>query len=104
MTNIELYRKKLEEIARKVQKAYLDIQLNLQNNTLNKSQQAAIKSLPHDVQTGAAKNRIIKFPNDCCMDASVVLAIILRQSRTGTECGISSLSIFVATQSEKLKL
>jgi hypothetical protein len=77
MDDIVLYRSKIEQVARCVQQAYLDLRRNLQSNTLSKAQKEAVASLPRDSQTGAAKNRLQKFPNDCCMDASIVLAIIL---------------------------
>ena len=67
---------KFEEIARLVQKAFLDIRRNLKTNTLSKKQQEAIRTLPHDTITKAAKNRLKKFPNDCCMDATFVLGTI----------------------------
>ena len=73
MDSYELYRSKIEGVARSVQTAYLDIRRDTQSNTLSKGQ----ASLPRDAQTGLAINRLKKFPNDCCMDASIVLAIIL---------------------------
>ena len=66
----------IESIARLVQKAFFDIRRNILNNNLSEEQEAAIASLPSDNITGAAHNRLKKFPNDCCMDASNVLAII----------------------------
>ena len=66
----------IEGIARKVQKAFLDIQRNLKSNTLSKEQKSAVASLPFDNITKSARNRLRKFPNDCCMDASFVLAIV----------------------------
>jgi hypothetical protein len=84
MDNTDIYRTKLIDVARKVQKAYLDIRHNLHSNTMSKAQQAAITSLPLDSQTGAAENRLRKFPNDCCMDASIVLANILRAIADGS--------------------
>jgi len=66
----------IESVARLVQKAFIDIRRNLQSNTLNKAQKAAITSLPFDRVTGEPQNRLKKFPNDCCMDAANVLAII----------------------------
>ena len=71
-----LSREHIEDVARLVQKAFIDIRTNIKSNTLTKEQKAAIDSLPHDVITKAARNRLAKFPNDCCMDASNVLAVI----------------------------
>ena len=66
----------IESIARLVQQAFLDIRRGLQNNTLSKEQEAAVATLPSDRITGIAKNRLKKYPNDCCMDAAIVLAIM----------------------------
>lgn len=66
----------IEKIARLVQKAFTDIQENLLNNTLSKEQEAAIASLPLDMITKSARNRLKKFPDDCCIDAAYVLAVI----------------------------
>ena len=66
----------IENVARLAQKAFIDIRENLHSNALNAEQKAAIKSLPFDNITGAAENRLKKFPNDCCMDAANVLAVM----------------------------
>jgi len=66
----------IEKIARLVQQAFADIRENLHNNTLSKEQDAAIASLPLDVITKSARNRLKKFPDDCCIDAAYVLAVI----------------------------
>ena len=71
-----LSRSDIESISRLVQKAFLDIRTRIHKNTLSKEQRTAIASLPLDRITMSAKNRLKKFPNDCCMDASIVLAII----------------------------
>lgn len=77
MPKIEtMHRDDIESIACLVQKAFFDIQCNLQNNTLSKEQEAAVASLPLDKITGAAQNRLKKFPNNCCMDVANVLAIV----------------------------
>ena len=65
-----------EKIARIVQAGFLDIQKELKADKLTQEQKAAVDSLPHDAITKEAKNRLMKFPNDCCMDAAHVLAII----------------------------
>jgi hypothetical protein len=67
----------IEGVARRVQQAFIDIRRDLQSKTQNEAQKDAIASLPHDKITGAAENRLKKFPNDCCMDASFVLANVL---------------------------
>ena len=75
-TIIAKYRDNLENISRSVQTAFLDIRRNLQDGTLNEPQKAAVGSLPLDTMTGEAVNRLKKFPNDCCMDAANVLAVV----------------------------
>jgi len=77
MNELDVFRDKIEQTARRVQKAFLDINRNIKTNTLSKKQQEAIRTLPHDNITKAAKNRLRKFPNDCCMDATFVLGAIL---------------------------
>ena len=72
----DLFRENIDKIARLVQKAFIYIRGGINANTLNKEQKAAVNSLPLDAITGLPENRLKKFPNDCCMDASVVLAII----------------------------
>jgi hypothetical protein len=76
MDELALFRENIETVARLTQKAFLDIRKNLLNNTLSKEQKVAIASLPFDVITMSPENRLKKFPNDCCMDAANVLAII----------------------------
>ena len=76
MVNSVLSRNDIESVARLVQKAYIDIRDALKNDTLTVEQKAAVDSLPHDAITKSARNRLKKFPNDCCMDAAIVLAII----------------------------
>jgi hypothetical protein len=71
-----LSRENISDVAHLVQKAFADIRTNLKSNTLSKEQKAAVDSLPHDAITKEARNRLAKFPNDCCMDASMVLAVI----------------------------
>ena len=71
-----LSRENITDVARLVQKAFVDIRTNLKNNNLTKAQKAAVASLPYDVITKEAHNRLAKFPNDCCMDASMILAVI----------------------------
>ena len=66
----------IESLASLVQKAFIDVCAALNNNTLSQEQREAIESLPFDNITKSADNRLKKFPNDCCMDASIVLAII----------------------------
>ena len=70
------YATHLEKIARIVQSGFLDIQKGLKTGKLTQEQKAAVDSFPHDAITKEAKNRLVKFPNDCCMDAAHVLAII----------------------------
>jgi hypothetical protein len=71
-----LNREETEGVARLVQKAFLDIRDNLNSGMLTGAQKAAVASLPLDNVTKKAENRLRKFPNECCMDASFVLAII----------------------------
>ena len=70
------YRDNIEKVARLVQMAFIEIRRSLQCGTLSEPQKTAIASLPLDAVTGAAENRLAKFPNDCCMDAANVLAVI----------------------------
>jgi len=76
LNDYALLRENIEKTARLVQAAFVDISKALTSGTLNKEQEAAVKSLPHDVKTKSAENRLKKFPNDCCMDSAMVLAII----------------------------
>jgi len=74
--NVEVYTAHLDKIARIVQESFLDIRKRIESGGLSQEHKTAIESLPHDVITKEAKNRLAKFPNDCCMDAAHVLAII----------------------------
>ena len=70
------YRENIEQVARLAEKAFIDIRCGLQSGTINDAHKAAIASLPLDALTGKATNRLKKFPNDCCMDAANILAVI----------------------------
>ncbi|MDL2287039.1 hypothetical protein LJB90_00525 [Eubacteriales bacterium OttesenSCG-928-G02] len=76
MRNSVLSRNDIENVARLAQKAFVDIRNALNNDTLSEEQGAAVDSLPQDIITKSARNRLKKFPNDCCADTSFVLAII----------------------------
>jgi len=78
LDNHTLLNDNIEKIACLTQKAFIDIRNALISNTLTKEQKAAIDSLPHDRITKEAENRLRKFPNDCCMDSAMVLAIIFK--------------------------
>ena len=69
-------RNDIEAVARLVKKAFIEIRDSINANKVNDDMRTAISTLPMDNITGAAENRLKKFPNDCCMDASMVLAII----------------------------
>jgi hypothetical protein len=71
-----MYRNFIEDVARKTQRAFLDVRMGLVHKRLTDEQKAAINSLPHDNITKEPENRLRKFPNDCCMDAAFVLAVI----------------------------
>ena len=76
MTEKSILKPHIEGIACLVKKAFLDIKSSLNSATLSKKQREAVGSLPHDRITKGAENRLRKFPNDCCMDAAIVLAVI----------------------------
>ena len=76
MTEAETQKNYFEGIARLVQTAFLEIRASLHSGTVSKELRKAIDSLPHDRITKEAGNRLRKFPNDCCADASAVLAVI----------------------------
>ncbi|MCL1884634.1 MAG: hypothetical protein FWF81_12895 [Defluviitaleaceae bacterium] len=76
MDEVVQYAAYLEQIARKVQEGFIDMRNRIKSGRLSQDHKTAINSLPHDAITWEAKNRLAKFPNDCCMDASHVLAII----------------------------
>lgn len=76
MDEAVVYAAHLEKIARIVQEGFLDIRKRIKSGRLSQEHKTAITSLPHDAITKEAKNRLAKFPNDCCMDAAHVLAII----------------------------
>jgi len=76
MDATEIYAAHIEKIARIVQDGFLDIRKRIKSGRLSQEQKTAVNSLPHDVITKEAKNRLAKFPNDCCMDAAHVLAIV----------------------------
>jgi hypothetical protein len=50
----------IEGVARRVQRAFLDIHRDLEKNSLTKEQRTAIASLPLDNITGNPKNRFKK--------------------------------------------
>lgn|GEM_PF-2048374 len=70
------YRDNIKKTAHLVQKAFADMKRGLQEGTLSEAQKTAADSLPFDSVTGNPRNRLKKYPNDCCMDAANVLATI----------------------------
>jgi hypothetical protein len=76
MNEIMMYKKFIEDVARKTQRAFLDVRQGVIHKRLTDEQRAAMNSLPHDNITNEPENRLRKFPNDCCMDAAFVLAVI----------------------------
>ena len=76
MDETAIYAAHIEKIARIVQGGFLDMRKRIKTGKLTQEHKTAINSLPHDAITKEAINRLAKFPNDCCMDAAHVLAII----------------------------
>jgi len=76
MDDTAVYATHIENIARIAHEGFLDIRKRIKSSRLSHEHKSAINSLPHDAITKEAMNRLTKFPNDCCMDASHVLAII----------------------------
>jgi hypothetical protein len=76
MDAVAQYAAHLEKIARIVQSGFVDMRKRIKTGRLSQDQKTAVNSLPHDEITKEATNRLSKFPNDCCMDAAHVLAII----------------------------
>jgi hypothetical protein len=104
MDETTMYAAQLEQVARIVQEGFLDIRKRIKSGRSGQEHKEAINSLPHDAVTGNAKNRLAKFPNDCCMDAAFVLAIVFIAIAEQNNFGYGQLEHIRATPTDKTKV